>query len=780
MMLGKRLSRDEALRLAERGDLATIMSAAALRRNHTFGTIITFSPKVFIPLTQLCRDSCAYCGFRETLSRRGRAFLTLAEVLAIARKGAATGCHEALLTLGDKPEIRYPRARAELAAMGYNSTIAYLADVAEAVFRETGLFPHVNPGVMSLDDLKRLRQVSVSQGMMLETLATRLSQAGGPHYRAPDKRPAQRLEVVRAAGETHVPFTTGILIGIGETRAERLDALFALRDLNDTYGHIQEIIIQNFMPKPNTPMANHPPAPLEEHLWTIAIARLIFDPDMSIQAPPNLQAGHLAQLIAAGINDWGGVSPVTPDHVNPEAPWPSLDALREETAAAGKLLSPRLPLYPQYVRNFARWIDPRMYKAILSETDADGWLRTDAWTAGGTFAAPECEVALLNAPAVCSNKLIATIDRCATEDPPDKTDIVHLLQARGTDFSEVCKAADSLRETVNGNTVSYVINRNIHYTNICSIHCGFCAFSKGNTSAHLRGKPFDLDERAIVQQVRDAWNLGVTEICMQGGIHPTYTGDTYLKLTRLVRQAAPDVHIHAFSPLEVHYGAETLGMSLAEYLTALKEAGLNSLPGTAAEVLDDDVRSKLCPDKISVARWLEVMRTAHNLGLRSTSSIMFGHIDRYEHWAQHLLHIRQLQVETGGFTEFVPLPFVHMEAPIYLKGQARRGPTFREAVLMHAVARLVLHPYITNIQASWVKLGRDGWCACLNAGVNDMGGTLMHEAITRSAGAAHGQSMTPPMFEAVASSLERVPRQRTTEYGEPSSERIQTARKQLY
>jgi FO synthase len=779
MMLSERLSRDEALRLAERGDLATMMSVAALRRDHMYGTIISFSPKVFIPLTRLCRNSCAYCGFRTSLDRRGRGYLSLAEALAIARKGAASGCHEALIALGDKPEIRYPRARVELAAMGYDSTIAYVADIAGAIFHETGLLPHVNPGAMTLEDLKRLRRASLSQGMMLETLAGRLSQAGGPHYRAPDKRPIERLEVVRAAGEARVPFTTGILVGIGETRVERLDALFALRDLNDAYGHIQEIIIQNFTPKPNTQMANHPPAPLEEHLWTIAIARLIFEPEMSIQAPPNLQAGHLPQLIAAGINDWGGVSPVTLDHVNPEAPWPSFDVLRKETAAAGKFLSPRLPLYPRFARSFVRWADPHMYRAVLHKTDAGGWPCADDWVAGGTATVPECDIALLSAPAVSYNKLASTIDRCAASDPPREVDIVRLFQARGTEFREVCHAADALRKTVNGDVVSYVVNRNINYTNICSVHCGFCAFSKGNTSTNLRGKPYELDEETITRQVQDAWALGATEICMQGGIHPTYTGDTYLNLMRIVRRAAPDVHIHALSPLEIHHGAETLGLSLAEYFVALKDAGLNTLPGTAAEVLNDDVRSILCPDKISVARWLDVMRTAHRQGLRSTATIMFGHIDRYEHWAQHLLHIRQLQAETGGFTEFVPLPFIHMEAPIYLKGQARRGPTFREAVLMHAVARLVLHPLIPNIQASWVKLGREGLCVCLKAGVNDMGGTLMHEAITRSAGATHGKVMTPPMFEAIAASVGRTPRQRTTEYGEPSPERIQVAQKQF-
>jgi FO synthase len=754
------------------------MEAAAVRRDYAHGRIISFSPKVFIPLTKLCRDLCGYCDFRQSLPRRARAFLSRDEALAIAREGLNASCHEALITLGDKPEIRYPRARTELAAMGHTSTIGYVAEIAEAILQETGLLPHINPGLMTTTELIQLRRVSLSQGIMLETIADRLGRNGGAHFRAPDKRPALRLNAIRAAGEAKVPFTTGILIGIGETREERIDALFALRDLNDVYGHIQEIIIQNFLPKPDTRMANHPRIPLKEHLWTIAIARLIFEPEMNVQAPPNLQPRSLPQLIAAGINDWGGVSPVTPDHVNLEAPWPTLAKLRKKTATAGYHLMPRLPLYPRYVRALERWAVPVMHTPVLRKTDADGWLRTDTWVAGKNFTIPKDIGAAVNAPPTVSHSDLSPIlKRCAAGHSPNESDLVRLFQAHGQELAEVFQAANELCQEKNSNISSYVVNCNINYTNICSFRCAFCAFAKGNTDKHLRGEPFELDEEAIATRVRDAWERGATEICMQGGIHPSYTGETYLSLLKLVRQVAPDIHIHAFSPLEVSCGAETLSLSLQDYLTALKEAGLNSLPGTAAEILDDELRATFCPDKISSGRWLDIMRAAHGSGLSSTASIMFGHIDRYEHWARHLLHIRRLQSETGGFTEFVPLPFIHMETPLYSKGRARRGPTFREVLLMHAVARIALNPVVSNIQVSWVKLGLNGTRICLKAGANDMGGTLMCEAITRAAGASHGEQMSPQKFAEIAISAGRTPRQRTTSYGEPSPERLVAQRR---
>jgi len=762
----RRLSREECFALTEYADLEALMRAAAARRDAAHGAVVTYSRKVFIPLTRLCRDVCHYCTFAQPPRQGEAAFLTLDQVLAIARAGAAAHCKEALFTLGDKPELRYRAAREELARLGHQTTLSYLAAAARAVFEETGLLPHVNPGLLDASDIAVLRRVSVSQGIMLESAAERLCKRGGPHHGSPDKRPAARLETIRLAGEADVPFTSGVLIGIGETRAERIEALLALRDLNDRYGHIQEIIVQNFRPKPGTRMADSPAPSLEEHLWTIAVARLLFDPAMNIQAPPNLSPASLRQLVDAGINDWGGVSPVTPDHVNPEAPWPHLGVLARATQAAGKELVERLAIYPAYVREMDRWIDPGLRTALLHRIDSDGFPRTDGWSPGMPDRLPASDLALTLASRRASPRgEIGTILAKATRgETLGEDEIVRLFRARGPEFAAVCAAADELRAKMNGDTVTYVVNRNINYTNICAYRCQFCAFAKGKASENLRGKPYDLPLEEIQRRVREAWERGATEVCMQGGIHPSYTGATYLDICRAVKTVVPAMHVHAFSPLEVWQGARTLGISLGEFLGELKRAGLGTLPGTAAEILDDEVRAVLCSDKIKTGEWLEVMKTAHKSGLRSTATIMFGHMEALAHWARHLLRLRALQAETGGFTEFVPLPFVHMEAPIYRKGRARCGPTFREAVLMHAVARLALHPLVPNIQASWVKMGPEGVQACLRAGVNDLGGTLMDESISRAAGASHGQEMAPAVMEELIRSAARRPRERTTLY----------------
>ena len=764
----ERLSRDDALMLAQHSDLHEMTQAAAARRDAGHGSVVTYSRKVFIPLTQLCRDVCHYCTFAHRPRKGAAGYLSLDEVLEIARTGAAADCKEALFTLGDKPELRYRTAREELAELGHETTLSYLAQAARAVYEETGLLPHLNPGLLAATDIAALRKVSISQGIMLESAADRLCKRGGPHFGSPDKKPAARLETIRLAGEAGVPFTTGILIGIGETRVERIEALLALRDLNDRYGHIQEIIIQNFLPKPDTRMGAIFAPSLDEHLWTIAIARLLFEPAMNIQAPPNLSPGSLKQLVDAGINDWGGVSPVTPDYVNPEAPWPHLETLARATKAAGKELVERLAIYPAYVRTADAWVDPALRTALVQRIDSDGFPRTDGWSPGLQERLPEADLALTRASVsvALSNAVHDIISKAARGDALDEKEIVQLFRVRGQDFSAVCAAADELRQEMNGDIVSYVVNRNINYTNICGYRCQFCAFAKGKTSENLRGKPYDLPLDEIQRRTREAWERGATEVCMQGGIHPAYTGATYLDICRSVKAIVPAMHVHAFSPLEVWQGAHTLGVSLAEFLADLKRAGLGTLPGTAAEILDDEVRATLCPDKIKTGEWLEVMRTAHALGFRSTATIMFGHMERVEHWARHLLRIRALQVETGGFTEFVPLPFVHMEAPIYRKGRARRGPTFREAVLMHAVARLVLHPLIPNIQTSWVKMGPEGVAACLRAGVNDLGGTLMDETISRAAGASHGPEMASAAMEGLIRSAGRTPRQRTTLYAD--------------
>jgi FO synthase len=763
----------EALVLAGETDLEPLLAAASELNRAGHRNVISYSRKVFIPLTQLCRDVCHYCTFAKPPVPGQRAFMDREEVLAIARAGAAAGCHEALFTLGDKPELRYKVARRELDEMGYGSTIEYLAAIAKLVFEETGLLPHANPGVMTRDEVALLREVSVSQGIMLESISERLLQKGGVHYGSPDKRPGVRLETMRYAGELQVPFTSGILIGIGETRRERVESLLALRRLHAEYGHIQEVIVQNFRAKPGTKMADAPEPDLDDLLWTIAVARILFGPEMNIQAPPNLSYDLYPRLVAAGLNDWGGVSPVTPDHVNPEAPWPHLDELRRNTAACGRELVERLAIYPGYAREPDRWLDASLRPAVLRAIDAEGFARTEHWSPGELTDVPAPYRPLLahehghRPTGPVSADVDAIIQRGLAGEGLSEPEITRLFQARGSDFFAVCEAADALRARVNGDVVSYVVNRNINYTNVCYFKCQFCAFSKGKLSENLRGQPYDLDLDEIRRRVREAWDRGGTEVCMQGGIHPEYIGETYLSILRAAKEAVPEIHVHAFSPLEVSQGAATLGISVPEFLRRLKEAGLGTLPGTAAEVLDDEVRSVICPDKLSTQEWLDVVEAAHRAGFHTTSTVMYGHIDGPANWARHLLRLRALQERTGGITEFVPLPFVHMEAPMYLKGRSRRGPTFREAVLMHAVARLALHPLITNIQVSWVKMGVEGVKACLNAGCNDLGGTLMNESISRAAGTQHGQELPPERMEAIIRSAGRTPRQRTTEYGVP-------------
>ena len=735
-----------------------LSEARRLRRS----PLVTFSPKVFIPLTTLCRDVCGYCTFARPPRRGERAFMSEDEVLAIARAGAAAGCREALFTLGDKSELRYQIARNELRELGCETTIEYLERCARLVLEETRLLPHLNPGVMSRDELELLRPVSASMGIMLETTADRLGERGGPHWASPDKIPERRLETIRLAGELRIPFTSGILIGIGETREERIDALVALRELGEEYGHVQEVIVQNFRAKPGTRMAGHPEPGLDDHLWTIAAARVILGPHAHVQAPPNLAYDEFPRLLDAGIDDWGGVSPVTIDHVNPEAPWPEIERLAEATRGRGLELAPRLATYPEYVADLGRWTDPGVALHVRRAADAVGLARDDSWAPGEPGEVPFL-VRRDPAPLELSG------------DELGEAELTRLLESRGREMQRVLGAADRLREQVCGDKVTYVVTRNIQYTNVCYFRCGFCAFSKGKLARNLRGAPYLVPREEIVRRTREAWERGATEVCLQGGIHPAFTGDYYADVVRAIKEAVPGIHVHAFSALEIWQGAATLGLGLEEYLAHLRELGLGSLPGTAAEVLDDEVRGIICPDKVTTAQWLRVHGAAHRMGLRSNVTLMFGHADTPRSWARHLLRSREQQQLSGGFTEFVPLPFVPMEAPMYVKGLARRGPTFRETLLVHAVGRLALHPWITNIQASWVKLGPDGTRQALRAGVNDLGGTLMNESISRSAGAEYGQELPPEQMEELIRSAGRVPRQRTTLYGEPSEERMRAS-----
>src|SRR5256885_4759479 len=734
--MGEGLVSAEAFALVDEPWSALAPEACRLRQlGH--GRLVTYSPKVFVPLTKLCRDVCGYCTFARPPRRGERAYMSGDEVLEVARAGAAAGCREALFTLGDKPELRYRVARDELAALGCSTTLEYLSRCARLVLDETGLLPHVNPGVLSLDDTLALREVSASQGLMLETTAARLAERGGPHWASPDKLPAARLATIEAAGEARVPFTTGILIGIGETRREGLGALLAIRDLHERFGHVQEVIVQNFRAKRGTRMAVAPEPPLEELLWTCAAARLVLGARRNIQAPPNLSYADFPRLLDAGINDWGGVSPVTVDHVNPEAPWPEVERLAEGTRSRGLELAPRLTVYPDYVADLDRWLDATVAPQVLALADGEGLAREDEWAAGAPEGSeldnpsPRAAASFKGAPSLLpaaslqgkdaqvgngsvpeasrsiSPPVAEALAKVREEVELAEDDITELFRARGHDFGAVVTAADALRREACGDAVTYVVTRNINYTNVCYFRCGFCAFSKGKLAANLRGAPYLVPHEEIVRRCEEAWERGATEVCLQGGIHPAFSGDYYLSVVRAIKAAVPELHVHAFSALEIWQGAATLGLPLEDYLAELRAAGLGSLPGTAAEILDDEVRRVICPDKVTTEQWLHVHDTAHRAGLRSNVTMMFGHVEPPRSWARHLLRAREQQVRSGGFTEFVPLPFVHMEAPMWLRGRARSGPTFGETLLVHAVARLALHPVITNIQVSWVKLGRE-------------------------------------------------------------------------
>jgi FO synthase len=748
-----------------RSPLPDLAALARVVRDGAHGRRVTFSPKVFIPLTMLCRDRCGYCTFAKAPARLESPYLTPDEVLAVARSGQAAGCHEALFTLGERPELRYPVAAEWLAANGYASTVDYLAAMCRLVVEETGLLPHANAGALYAEEMATLRPVTASQGMMLESMAEGLA----AHRGSPDKEPARRLATLEAAGELAIPFTTGILVGIGDTRADQLAALRAIAASHARHGHVQEVIVQNFLPKPGTAMFKAAPCPADDLVWAVAVARLVLPPEVHVQAPPNL-SDDLVPLLEAGIDDWGGVSPVTADHVNPERAWPALEVLRAATEAAGHTLAPRLTIYPPFALDPVRWLDEAMRFPVLDASDAEGLARDAAWCSGGEESPP----ALLDEPvptsvsaaggATAGGAVGEVLAGVALGQELGVAEIVTLFGARGPEVRRVAEVADDLRSRIAGEAVTFVHNRNINYTNVCTFKCRFCAFSKGPLSLNLRGAPYLLELDEITRRVAEAEAEGATEVCLQGGIHPSFDGDYYLHVLEAVREASTTIHIHAFTALEVTEGARRSEVPLAEYLTRLRDAGLKTLPGTAAEILDDEVRAILCPDKVSTDEWLEAHRTAHAVGLRSNVTIMFGSVEQPVSWARHIVATRALQRETGGFTEFVPLPFVHMAAPIYLQHRARRGPTFREALLMHAVGRIAYAGAIDNIQVSWVKMGAEGSRQVLRAGANDLGGTLMDENISRAAGARHGQRMGVEDLEAIVTPLGRPLVQRSTLY----------------
>jgi FO synthase len=799
---GKAVAEDEAAALMDaRGhDLELLQSVAAHLRDLGSGDRITYSRKVFIPLTMLCRDHCHYCTFAKPPARLEAPFLTPDEVLAIARGGRARACKEALFTLGDRPEDRYGEAREWLISRGFDSTLEYVRASAISVIEQTGLLPHLNPGVMSYEELARLKQVSASMGLMLETSSDRLSARGGPHFGSPDKHPAVRLRTIEDAGRLAIPFTTGILVGIGEGPRERAASVFAIRELHRRYGHIQEVIVQNFRAKPGTAMAGAPEPEDEEFLAAVATTRVVMGPHVSVQAPPNLSdETQQLRLLDAGISDWGGVSPLTPDHVNPERPWPAIESLATTTAARGKTLRERLTIYPRFAGSPDPYLAGRMRAPVESLLGDDGlavegtmpeptiwqdpdvtWkprtidltfakgpeagLRADADAVYGEIPAENAETRAWAARKVAPRRLDADIRRALRlaerHRPISDEQALALFQAQGAELEALRRVADGLRQEAVGDVVTYVINRNINFTNVCYVGCRFCAFAQREVDPEA----FTLTLGEVADRAEEAWAEGASEVCMQGGIHPDLPGSFYLDLLDAVKARVPEIHVHAFSPMEVLNGATKMGVSFREFLIACKEHGLGTIPGTAAEILDDDVRWLLTKGKLPADTWEEIVRTAHDVGIRSSSTIMFGHVDAPPHWVAHLRRIARIQRDTDGFTEFVPLPFIHRNAPIYLAGHARPGPSFEDSVRMHAVARILLDGVIHNVQVSWVKLGVEACTAILESGANDFGGTLMEETISRMAGAGWGIRMTPEEFDDAIRAIGRTPAVRTTTY----------------
>jgi FO synthase len=829
---GRALTRTEAAALfTARGEdlerlvgiAGRVRSAAPWYRDGAWGRApdgrprVTYSRKVFIPLTHLCRDACGYCTFAHPPRADSPAFLTPEAVLDIARAGAAAGCREALFTLGDRPEERYPSARDWLEARGYATTIEYLRAMAILVIEETGLLPHLNPGLLSWSELASLKQVAPSMGIMLEQVSDRLHAPGGAHQHAATKRADVRLRTLEDAGRLSVPFTSGMLIGIGETPGERVDTLHALRAVHRRHGHLQEVIVQNFRAKADTAMRAAPEPDADEMVAAVATARIVLGPTVHLQAPPNLSPTDLPRVLAAGIDDWGGVSPVTPDHVNPEAPWPAIERLEAVSDAGGFVLTERLTAYPDYVTTPDPWLAGRMRGPVAALAAPDGladvttravgrpWQdpvvvphgMTDAMRAvvegdgsgasaadgrnaraadrddavhravfGDVHAVAEGVVAV-NAPrpeapprSRIRREVAAALGRAGRGVVLDDDEALLLFGTTGVELEALAQAADEVREERVGPLVTYIVNRNINATNICYVGCRFCAF------AQRRDDPdaYTLSLEEVADRAEEAWLAGATEVCIQSGIHPDLPGDHNFRILDAIKARVPGMHVHAFSPMEVVSAAGRLGIGVREWLEEARSRGLGSIPGTAAEILDDEIRWVLTKGKLPTAQWIEVVTTAHALGIPSSSTMMYGHVDEPRHWVAHLKLLRGLQEQSGGFTEFVPLPFVHQLAPIHLAGVARAGSTFNEDRRVHAMARLLLAGAIDNVQLSWVKLGLEAAGVLLRGGCNDLGGTLMEETISRMAGSSHGVRQSPEALEGAARAIGRPVAQRATDY----------------
>jgi FO synthase len=727
---------------------------------------VTFSRNLTLSLSRTCRCFCKYCAFATHKAH----LHAPEEVLEILDGAARRQVKELLVLTGERPEVN-PEVREQLLGLGHDDFTSYVAFVCERAL-ERGLLPHTNLGVLSPRDLGRLREVTASQGLMLESISERLMET--VHAGSPTKHPARRLETIRAAGELRIPFTSGILVGIGETEQERVESLSALAALHAEHGHIQEVILQNFVPhqryygrepaeiadaaaraywrtgvaedRPRLPLPQWAcPVSIEDMKRLIAETRRLM-PDVAIQVPPNL-ADWWGELVAAGATDLGGLS-ANGDHISPEHPFPSPHRVRRELQRDGYALTERLCVYPRY-------IDPEwLSHGVLDTIKRKYWSFIPRRGSGRT-----------EPPSPIRPSLVSGAIARGREGHRLTADELTAMfaETRPEVIEDMRQAADELRAELMGEQVTFVVNRNINISNICTVGCAFCGFGQGKRSPDA----YEHDERDFVARIEEAVDYGATELCIQSGIHPDWALEDYLGWLRLARASAAragvDLHLHAYSPMEIAHMCDISQLPPAEVFARLKDAGLGSTPGTAAEVLHDGVRERISPNKLPVARWVQIIRASHEAGLRSTATVMFGHIEEPWELAEHMRVVRELQELTGGITEFVPLSFIPFQT---LLGRTHGVEEIsREENLKHtAVFRLALGRSIPSLQASWVKMGLDAATESLRWGVNDLGGTLMEESISRLAGSYHGTKLDPEQLVAAAHAAGRPAAERTTLY----------------